>query len=424
MHGPGLFFVLLYPSVFTYLYPFDSRRTLSNMKIELATLNLGEITTEQFLAQYWQKQPLLIRNALPGFTGPISPDELAGLACDEDIESRLVIEKGGVTPWEVQHGPFTPEDFTSMPESHWTLLVQDAEKHVQDLYELIQPFRFIPDWRIDDLMISYATDHGSVGPHKDDYDVFLLQGLGRRRWQISTQPVSEDNVIDNLELCIMKEFQAEQEWVLEPGDLLYLPPNVAHYGTAVGECMTYSIGFRAPRNYELLHGFLEHKLEKLLETGIARQTYRDPDLAMQDDPAHISTENIEKLRTTIQDLLPKSPDEVDHWIGKYLSKSKEHLAIQTENQRLSRAEFIALWQESQLLMRNIAVRILYTEEDDQCVIYAYGCRYPVPAKYREGISTLCRKREISFVSMSKWLDDELFANLICQFYNLGYLYFE
>ena len=394
------------------------------MKIELATLNLGEITTEQFLAQYWQKQPLLIRNALPGFTSPISPDELAGLACEDTIESRLVIEKDGVTPWEVRHGPFTETDFGSLPESHWTLLVQDVEKHAQELHELIQPFRFIPDWRIDDLMISYATNHGSVGPHKDNYDVFLLQGLGKRRWQISTQPVSEDNMTDNLDLCIMKEFQAEQEWILEPGDLLYLPPNVAHYGTAVGECMTYSIGFRAPQSYELLHGFLEHKLEKALENGAASQTYRDPDLIMQDDPAHISTGNIEKLRTTIQDLLPKSPDEIDHWIGKYLSKSKEHLAIQIENPHLDRATFITLWQDNNILMRNTAVRILYTEENDQCIIYAYGFEYPVPAKYREGISALCRKREISFDSMRKWLDDEFFADILCQFYNLGYLYFD
>ena len=394
------------------------------MKIELASLNLGEITTRQFLAQYWQKQPLLIRNALPGFTGPISPDELAGLACDENIESRLVIEKDGVTPWEVRHGPFTPKDFESLPENHWTLLVQDVEKHVQDLYGLIQPFRFIPDWRIDDLMISYATNHGSVGPHKDDYDVFLLQGLGQRRWQINTQPVSEDNVIDNLELCIMKEFQAEQEWVLEPGDLLYLPPNIAHYGTAIGECMTYSIGFRAPRNYELLHGFLEQKLEKALESGVANKTYRDPDLMLQDDPARISSESIEKLRTTIQNLLPESPEEIDRWIGKYLSQSKEHLAIQAEKPELDITEFITLWKDNSILMRNTAVRILYTEEINQCIIYAYGCEYPVAAKYKEGISILCSNREIAFASMSKWLDDEFFVDLICQFYNLGYLYFE
>lgn len=394
------------------------------MKVELSCLQFGELSIEQFLTRYWQKKPLLIRNALPGFTSPITPDELAGLACDEAIESRLVIEKGGATAWEVRHGPFTQQDFESLPESHWTLLVQDAEKHIPELYDLIQAFRFIPDWRIDDLMISYATKHGSVGPHTDAYDVFLLQGLGDRLWQINTQPVSENNIIENLELCVMKEFKAEQEWTLEPGDMLYLPPNVAHYGTALTECMTYSIGFRSPGNIELLHSFLDHMLNEAIENKNTGKTYSDPNLIQQNDPACIASESMDKLRNVIQALLPKSNNKINHWLGKYLSEPKEHLSIQSANEPLNRTDFIRKWQGNNYILRNTAARILYILENEQCIIFASGCKYSIPVKYQKGISILCRTRKVHFKSLHQWLEDDVFSGLLCQFYNQGYLYFE
>ena len=170
---------------------------------------LGELSPAQFLAEYWQKQPLLVRGAWPGFQDPLTPEELAGLACEEGVESRLVLEQGGEKPWEVRHGPFVDDDFLKLPDSHWTLLVQDVEKHIADLAALLEPFRFIPDWRIDDLMISYAPPAGTVGPHVDDYDVFLLQGQGRRRWQISRRPVEPDNCLPDTELRILREFVPE-----------------------------------------------------------------------------------------------------------------------------------------------------------------------------------------------------------------------
>lgn len=395
-----------------------------NMKLELSSLPLGELTIEDFLTQYWQKKPLLIRNAIPDFNNPISPDELAGLACEETIESRIVIERPDSPAWEVRHGPFTQQDFESLPEDHWTLLVQDVEKHVPELYELIQLFRFIPDWRIDDLMISYATDHGSVGPHTDAYDVFLLQGMGKRHWKINTQPVSENNVIEDLEICVMKDFTAEQEWTLEPGDILYLPPNIAHHGIALGECMTYSIGFRAPGHYELLHGFLEHKLENAIEKGATNEFYRDPDLKQQKDPARISSNHIANLRAVITDLLPQSTSEIDRWIGMHLSKAKEHLSLTIENKQLNRTEFIRLWQEKGFILRNTAVRILYLQENDQCIIFANGYQHSIPEKFSESIAALCRTRTAKFELLRDWLNEEPFAELLCQFHNSGYLYFE
>ncbi|WP_020560730.1 cupin domain-containing protein [Thiofilum flexile] len=261
--------------------------------------HLGEISVEQFLAEYWQQKPLLMRQVFPNFTSPVTPDELAGIACDVDT-ARLVQEKGGKTPWEVHHSPLRKRDFTKLPATHWTLLVNDMNEILPELQAIIAPFRFIPDWRIDDLMISYAVEGGSVGPHIDAYDVFLLQGLGQRRWQISTQAVSEENFIPNLDLRIMRDFVPEQEWVVEAGDLLYLPPNVPHYGVALGECMTYSVGFRAPSRADLL----EELLGDLIEQPEAQQRFTDPKRHLQADPSVISEADLERLTDFVMEALP------------------------------------------------------------------------------------------------------------------------
>lgn len=260
---------------------------------------LGHLSTEEFLAEYWQQKPLLIRQAFPQFQSPLSPDELAGLACDTDT-ARLVLEKGGKSPWEVRHGPLRKKDFAKLPASHWTVLVNDIEKLLPEFAEIIEPFRFIPDWRIDDLMISYAVEGGSVGPHVDAYDVFLLQAQGQRRWQISTQTCTADNFIPDIDLRIMQSFSAEQEWVLEPGDLLYLPPDLPHYGVALGECMTYSIGFRAPSRADLL----EDLLGQLLEQPEMQTRFRDPKRRLQADPTELALADLEGLTEFVLQALP------------------------------------------------------------------------------------------------------------------------
>ncbi|MFZ1341968.1 cupin domain-containing protein [Thiothrix eikelboomii] len=260
---------------------------------------LGSLSVEKFLADYWQQKPLLIRQAFPQFQSPLSPDELAGLACDTDT-ARLVLEKGGKTPWEVRHGPLRKKDLAKLPSTHWTLLVNDIEKLLPEFAEIIEPFRFIPDWRIDDLMISYAVEGGSVGPHVDAYDVFLLQARGQRRWQISAQPCAADNFIPDIDLRIMQSFTAEEEWVLEPGDMLYLPPDLPHYGVALGECMTYSIGFRAPSRADLLEDLLGH----LLEQAPMQERFRDPKRSLQTNPSTLADADLERLTEFILETLP------------------------------------------------------------------------------------------------------------------------
>ncbi len=228
----------------------------------------------RFLRDYWQKQPLLIRRAFADFSNPVAPDDLAGLACEELALSRIAIHETKRDRWTLRNGPFAEDDFAELPKTHWTLLVQDVDKWDADVAALLAHFRFLPSWRIDDVMVSYAEDGGSVGAHVDQYDVFLLQGLGRRRWQISTDPAASLAFRDDAELKLLSEFTPTDEWILEPGDMLYLPPGVPHHGVSIGECMTYSIGMRAPSQAELLVDFAETLAERIPETA----RLADPDL--------------------------------------------------------------------------------------------------------------------------------------------------
>ncbi len=274
--------------------------------------HLGDLALSDFLRDYWQQKPLLIRQAFPDFNLPLDGHELAGIACDTDT-ARLVIEKGGAVPWEIKYGPLQRKDFKGLPASHWTLLVNDMEQLAPELQALIEPFRFIPDWRIDDLMISYAVEGGSVGPHIDAYDVFLLQAQGTRRWQISYQACEEDNFLPEPELRIMREFHADEEWLLQTGDLLYLPPNVPHYGVAIGECMTCSIGFRAPSRADLL----EDLLGQLIEEPRMQERYRDQGRSVQDNPEILAEEDLEKLTDFILEALPDRAG-IKHWLQENL----------------------------------------------------------------------------------------------------------
>ena len=206
---------------------------------------LGELSLEVFLAEYWQKKPLLIRNAFPSMSVPIEADELAGLACEAFVESRLIIQDAVSDKWELTHGPFTEKTFQSLPEKHWTLLVQAVDHWVPAAAEFLTQFHFIPSWRIDDLMISYSADGGGVGPHYDNYDVFLVQAQGRRQWEVGGSYDAEAPRRPDTPVMILSDWEPQQQWILESGDMLYVPPRVGHNGIAVGnDCMTCSVGFR------------------------------------------------------------------------------------------------------------------------------------------------------------------------------------
>ncbi|HRN60119.1 MAG TPA: cupin domain-containing protein, partial [Chiayiivirga sp.] len=225
-----------------------------------------------FLRDYWQKHPLLVRGAFPGFTSPISPDDLAGLSCEEGTLGRLIVHRARGDRWQVHSGPFPEDIFASLPERDWTLLVQDVDKWDPDVAALLQHFAFLPRWRIDDVMVSFAAPEGSVGAHVDQYDVFLIQGLGQRRWMIDAGPNPPQAFRKGVELKLLQHFTPTHDWVLEPGDMLYLPPGVPHHGVALDACLTLSVGMRAPSRGELLVDLAETLAERLPETP----RYADP----------------------------------------------------------------------------------------------------------------------------------------------------
>lgn len=316
-----------------------------------APLNLlGGIPPEVFLKEYWHKKPLLIRGAIPEFKGLLSPNELAGLACEEDVQSRLVSFAKG--QWHCEQGPFPEKRFTKLPARDWTLLVQSVNHHMQEATDLLQQFNFIPHARLDDLMVSYAPDGGGVGPHFDSYDVFLLQGLGKRLWRISEQ--ADLTLVEGAPLRILKNFETKQEWTLSAGDMLYLPPHLAHWGIAVGECMTYSIGFRAPSAEELAAEFLNY----LQESRTFEGRYADPDLSPQEHPAEISPAMVKNVSSMLSGL-KWNDDDIAQFLGEYLSEPKLHIVF-NQPKHLSEKAFatkilsngIQLDSKSQLLFSN------------------------------------------------------------------------
>lgn len=359
--------------------------------------HLGEMPIEHFLRDYWQKKPLLIRNALPGFASPLDGDELAGLALEEEVESRLVLERGE-TPWELRHGPFDEETFATLPESHWTLLVQAVDQWVPEVYELLQHFRFIPNWRLDDIMISYAPDQGSVGPHFDYYDVFLLQGTGKRRWRIGQTCDVHSEHVPGTPLHILKEFNGTEEWVLEPGDMLYIPPGVAHWGIAEGESITYSIGFRAPSHADILCELTHDVSERLTND----QRFSDPELQPQQNPGEISSAALENLKQILHAHL--TDENLAEWFGKYMTERK-YVEDTEPSEPMDPDEWqSAMREENLLLWRHPAARFAYHLAPQQTLLFVDGRAFPCSLALAE---LLCQATEIDWPTLVSLLDEQL-----------------
>ncbi|KVS12411.1 cupin domain-containing protein [Burkholderia multivorans] len=304
---------------------------------DLPTPLLGGLTPAQFMRRYWQKKPLLIRQAMPGVKPPVTRDALFDLAADYDAESRLITHFRN--KWQLAHGPFEPGSLPAVTRDAWTLLVQGLDLHVDAARALLDRFRFIPDARLDDLMISYATNGGGVGPHFDSYDVFLLQVEGRRRWRIGAQ--QDLSLQPGVPLKILANFEPTDEWVLEPGDMLYLPPHIAHDGVAEGECMTCSIGFRAPSAGELGAQFLYYLAERggLRDSG-ADDLYRDPKQPAVAAPAELPPAMVARVAEIVDAIRWRKRD-VAEFLGCYLSEPKSNVVFEPPARPLSEAAFVA-----------------------------------------------------------------------------------
>lgn len=313
---------------------------------------LGGLTPASFLQDYWHKKPLLIRQAIPDFKPLLSAEALFELAGRDDVESRLVSRSGKKALWQLQHGPFAALPGPMTATTAWTLLVQGINLHDNAADALLRQFRFIPDARLDDLMISYAADGGGVGPHVDSYDVFLLQAQGQRRWRISAQ--RDLTLVDGLPLKVLRNFVPDQEFVLEPGDMLYLPPHYAHDGVAIGECMTYSIGFRAPAFQELGEAFLQFMGDTIDLPG----RYADPELRPTRHPAQIDGAMLAQVAAQLQKVR-FTEDDIAIFLGEYLSEPKASVVFAAPPRPLSAVRFaqaaakrgIALARKTQMLYR-------------------------------------------------------------------------
>jgi 50S ribosomal protein L16 3-hydroxylase len=379
-------------------------------------MNLSDLTPQQFLAEHWQIKLLLIRQAFENFTPPLDPDELAGLACEEDVESRLVIQRPDDSPqWTVRHGPFTAEDFAALPPTHWTLLVQDVDKHVPECADLLDHFRFLPNWRIDDLMISFAAPSGSVGPHIDAYDVFLLQGLGERRWQLDPSPESTSEVHD-IELKLLANFNPIFDYILSPGDMLYLPPGVAHHGVAVNDCMTLSIGFRAPSHAEMLADFAGWLAAKTDPEA----RYADPDLRIDEvEDGQIASRARDRIRATLRGYLQIDDAEMDRWFGCFITEPKPWLVTAPADPPITPDELVNALRADRVLCRSPYSRIHFIPAGYGAVLFCDGEAFDLDQSAAPLAPVLTRQRRLTQENLGHALETRATASLLADFYNRG-----
>ena len=296
------------------------------MDIDQPLALLGGITAAQFMRRHWQKKPLLVRQAIAGFQPPVPRTELFALAAQEGVESRLVQQLDGDV-WKLQSGPLARRALPPLARRQWTLLVQGMDLHDERVHALLQQFRFVPDARLDDLMVSYASDGGGVGPHFDSYDVFLLQAHGRRRWRIGRQ--KDLSLRSDVPMKILAHFEPEEEYLLEPGDMLYLPPRWAHDGVAEGECMTYSVGFRVPERTDLAQELLVRLADEDDAEGSGALLYRDPQQPAVEQPAQIPAALHTFARAALERALAQ-PRAVERALGEYLTEPKSNVWFEPE----------------------------------------------------------------------------------------------
>lgn len=333
-------------------------------------LKINNLCEQEFLKQYWQKKPLLIKQGFTDFQDPIEAEELAGLAMEESIESRIVTNHDN--DWQTYQGPF--EDFKNLTERHATLLVQAVDHWHSDAAQLLEPFRFIPNWRIDDLMISYSTPKGGVGPHLDQYDVFIIQGQGKRHWRVGLPDPTLKQFAQNKKLLQVEQFEAVIDCILEPGDILYIPPGCPHEGYAIENALNYSVGFRAPNQQDLFSSFADH----IIDTDSGQKRYTDHTLALRGSKGELLDSEADKVKTLMQALL--NNDELfKQWLGNTLSQAKHEMDLAPLE------EPITCEQMSELLANNEeeferlgGVRAIYQQLEETLLLSVNGENYPLP----------------------------------------------
>jgi 50S ribosomal protein L16 3-hydroxylase len=379
--------------------------------------DLADFDAGHFLSHHWQRKPLLLRNALPGFVDPLDPDELAGLALEPDIESRLVLYDNACQ-WQVEHGPLDSTRFNAL-HGNWTLLVQATDHVSLEVSELLNYFRFLPEWRIDDVMASYAPCGGGVGPHFDRYDVFLIQGSGSRRWRLGQRCDENSKLIPHPELKILDNFELTADYTLHTGDILYVPPGVAHWGESIEDAVTWSIGFRGPSQTDLLSHFCDH----LLEYSTSDHPIPDPDVGPRYSPTEILAEDLDVVRTTIMQLVD-NPHQLAQWYGSLVTEPK-YADEAPSNPEPGDPESIAVEDQLGALQRAPDSRLAYTGLSAYLLLFYDGRSMQCPSELQAMIKYLCDNKYLDPARLIEFLSlegaREVMATLLAAgvFYDAG-----
>jgi 50S ribosomal protein L16 3-hydroxylase len=381
------------------------------MRLNRKTHILGKTSVDDFLKNYWQKKPLLIKNAIPNFVSPITESDLFIIAQNEEAVSRLIEYKQGI--WQVKYGPFKKSDLPKKTNIPWTILVQNINHYFPFAESFLNLFKFIPYARLDDLMISYATKKGSVGPHFDSYDVFLFQAQGAREWKISDQ--KKFTLDKQSSIKIITNFKSKNSWVLKPGDMLYLPPNIGHWGISQSDdCVTYSIGFRAPGTFEIQSKFLDFIQDHLITNE--NEIYKDPNLTPQKNPAEISS-NMTKAIRNIVDRLRWDKSSINHFIGQLLSEPIENSIFETRKPLSLKAFEKSIVHKT--LRLNSKTRMLFIKNN----FYVNGEFIKIDKKYTSFLKQLANDREISLESTLNKRDLNALGIVLLPLYEAGFIDF-
>jgi 50S ribosomal protein L16 3-hydroxylase len=375
----------------------------------MASTLLGGLTPRTFLRRHWQKRPLLVRGAFPGFRDRVTAARLLALAEREDVESRLVVGRGGDHLWQLVPGPLPRSRLRRLGPSHWTVLVQGVDERVPAVADLVDRFDFLPRWRLDDVMVSLAAPQGSVGPHVDTYDVFLLQGRGRRRWGIAEH--FDEAYRPGLDLRILRGFRAEREWVLEPGDMLYLPPGVAHHGVALDECLTYSIGLRAPAEVDLVAGFLQRAVASADRSAL----YADPDLEPAREAGEIPAAALEKMRAIVASAATVRRSDFVRFAGEHLTEPRTPARRRAVDVRaLGRA-----LGGGAALVRRGGARVAFVGRGERALLFANGRHWPLSRATAATAPALTRRRRVPAGWIRPYLRRRGFLDLVAALIRAG-----
>ncbi len=391
-------------------------------------IRFNDTTLKTFLTEFWQKKPLVLRNALPNFESLLSAEELGGLSLEEEVESRIVIQKGE-KDYQLFKGPFTPQTYEALPDTNWTLLIQGVDRLIPEVADLLNDFDFLPRWRIDDIMVSYAVKGGNVGPHFDHYDVFLLQAAGQRNWKLTSKECSIDNYIQGVDLRLMESFQVEEEFTFQAGDILYIPPKWGHHGVALDDqCITYSIGYRSYRGQELWDSFGDH----LCETSAFKALYVDPTWPENLNPAEITDTASQQAQHLLQHAL-QDDNLIKTWFGRFATQLDQQAAQQlpeplTQEETPSLENFIGALQVEVGLIKDPVCRFAYShvknkEGQEHTLLYINGAIWNTFEAHSDFISKLANQSFLTQEEIMQATEVEGNIKLLFDLWKLQYLIF-